>query len=41
MTVFRVAFERWVDPANERPLARLMDESLEQLRGVTAARAGS
>ena len=37
VTVFRVAFERWVDPGSERPLAQLVDESLEQLRGVTAA----
>ena len=37
MAVFRVAFERWVDPGNERSLRQLMDESLEQLRGVTAA----
>ena len=37
ITVFRVAFERWVDPRNDKPLRQLMDESLEQLRGVTAA----
>jgi AcrR family transcriptional regulator len=37
VTVFHVAFARWVtqdDPAAFRPL---MDESLEELRGVTAA----
>ena len=36
ITVFRVAFERWVDGAGEQPLDQLMRESLEQLRGVTA-----
>ncbi len=38
ITVFRVAFERWVDPANEHPLDRLIQDSLHELRGaVTAA----
>jgi AcrR family transcriptional regulator len=36
VTVFRVAFERWVDGAGEQTLDHLMRESLEQLRGVTA-----
>ncbi len=39
ITVFRVAFDRWVVAGNERPLRELMDESLELLRGVTAAEA--
>jgi AcrR family transcriptional regulator len=37
VTVFRIAFERWVDPANRKDLGRLMRESLEELRAVTAA----
>jgi AcrR family transcriptional regulator len=37
ITVFRVAFERWVDEANRHPLQRLIRESLDELRAVTAA----
>jgi AcrR family transcriptional regulator len=37
VAVFRVAFERWVDPANRRPLEQLIRESLDELRAVTAA----
>jgi AcrR family transcriptional regulator len=37
ITVFRVAFERWVDEANRQPLQRLVRESLDELRAVTAA----
>lgn len=38
ITVFRVAFERWVDPANHHDLKRLIRESLDGLRAaVTAA----
>jgi AcrR family transcriptional regulator len=37
ITVFRVAFERWVDEANRQPLQRLIRESLDELRAVTAA----
>jgi AcrR family transcriptional regulator len=36
MTVFRVAFERWVDEPDQT-LAGLIRESLEQVRSVTAA----
>ena len=36
VTVFKVAFERWIEPANERPLAELIGETREQLRAVTA-----
>jgi AcrR family transcriptional regulator len=36
ITVFRVAFERWVDPANRKSLQRLARESLRELRAVTA-----
>jgi hypothetical protein len=35
ITVFRVAFERWVDPANRKSLQRLARESLRELRAVT------
>jgi AcrR family transcriptional regulator len=37
ITVFTVAFERWVRPANRKDLRRLMHESLAELRSVTAA----
>ena len=36
-TVFRVAFERWVDPACRRSLQQLIGESMEDLRAATAA----
>ncbi|WP_329135307.1 TetR/AcrR family transcriptional regulator [Streptomyces sp. NBC_01476] len=34
--VFKVAFVRWIDAANERDLAPLMRESLDELKAVTA-----
>ena len=37
MTVFRVAFARWVDATNTRDLRVLILESLEELRALTAA----
>jgi AcrR family transcriptional regulator len=37
VTVFHVAFARWVDQDDPGALRRLMDESLEELRSVTAA----
>jgi AcrR family transcriptional regulator len=37
ITVFRVAFERWVDQANRQPLQRLIRESLDELRALTVA----
>jgi AcrR family transcriptional regulator len=37
ITVFRVAFDRWVDEANRRPFRRLMRESLDELRAITSA----
>lgn len=37
VTVFRVAFERWVEEANQRSLGELMSDSLEELRSVAAA----
>jgi len=37
MAVFRTAFERWLDDANDRDLPALMRESLEQLQGLVGA----
>ncbi len=37
ITVLRVAFARWVDDANHRPLRGLLGEALEELRAVAAA----
>jgi AcrR family transcriptional regulator len=37
ISVFRVAFERWVDAANSRTLKEISRESLEELRAVAAA----
>jgi hypothetical protein len=37
ITVFRVAFDRWVDEDNRQDLQALMRESLGELRAVTAA----
>jgi AcrR family transcriptional regulator len=36
-TVFRVAFERWVDPACRRSLQQSIGESMADLRAATAA----
>jgi AcrR family transcriptional regulator len=38
IAIFKVAFERWVDPRNERKFPSLISESLDQLRAVTAGR---
>ncbi len=38
IAVFRIAFERWVDDANEEDLPRLVRESLDELKAVTAGR---
>jgi AcrR family transcriptional regulator len=37
VTVFHVAFARWVEQDDPTVFRRLMDESLEELRSVTAA----
>jgi hypothetical protein len=37
IAVFRVAFDGWVDPANELPLQQLMRSSLGELRAIAAA----
>jgi AcrR family transcriptional regulator len=39
ITVFRVAFERWVDQANQQNLQRLIHDSLDELRAAVAAQA--
>jgi AcrR family transcriptional regulator len=37
IAVFRVAFARWVDPANRKEVGHLMRESLDQLRVAISA----
>ena len=36
IAVFRIAFERWLNEGEQRDLASVMRESLEQLKAVTA-----
>ena len=36
IAVFRAAFERWIDDTNEEDFPQLMQESLEQLKALTA-----
>ena len=38
MAVFKVAFERWIDETNRKDFARLIQESLDELKTVTAGR---
>jgi len=38
IAVFRVAFERWVNGPESRPLPEWIDESMQELRGVITAR---
>ena len=38
IAVFKVAFERWVEDTDRQELPRLIGESLEQLKAVTAGR---
>jgi AcrR family transcriptional regulator len=38
IAVFRIAFERWVGDANQADLSRLIRESLDELKAVTAGR---
>ncbi len=38
IAVFKVAFERWINETNYRYLSRIVRESLDELRAVTAAR---
>jgi AcrR family transcriptional regulator len=37
IAVFRTAFERWISPGNDQDFPRLVRESLDQLRALTAA----
>ncbi|HEY3925057.1 MAG TPA: TetR family transcriptional regulator [Acidothermaceae bacterium] len=39
IAVFKIAFERWIDPTNERGFSELIRESLAELKAVTAERA--
>ncbi|MGW3208142.1 TetR/AcrR family transcriptional regulator [Streptomyces sp. NPDC001135] len=36
VAVFKVAFERWIAPAEERPMRQLIRESLTELKAVTS-----
>jgi AcrR family transcriptional regulator len=36
IAVFKIAFERWVDATNQRQMAQLIRESLDELKAVTA-----
>jgi AcrR family transcriptional regulator len=38
IAVFRIAFERWTDETNQQDLPRLIRESLDALKAVTAGR---
>lgn len=38
VTVFKVAFERWIDDASQTDLANLIREAFEELKAVTAGR---
>jgi AcrR family transcriptional regulator len=37
MAIFRTAFERWIDDANQRDFRQLVRDSLAELRALTAA----
>ena len=36
LAVFKIGFERWVAEGEERPMGELMEESMDQLKAVTA-----
>jgi AcrR family transcriptional regulator len=38
VAVFRIAFERWIDDADQRELSHHIRESLDELKAVTAGR---
>ncbi|MEV7343840.1 helix-turn-helix domain-containing protein [Streptomyces sp. NPDC093544] len=38
IAVFKIAFERWGGETNQRPIAQLMRESLDELKAVTAGK---
>ena len=35
IAVFKVAFERWIDPRNQRDLTALIRASLDELKALT------
>jgi AcrR family transcriptional regulator len=37
IAVFRVAFGRWIDEANDRPLGELVREALDEVKALTVA----
>jgi len=36
VAVFKIGFERWIEAAEERTMAQLMQESMDELKAVTA-----
>jgi AcrR family transcriptional regulator len=38
IAVFRIAFERWINPTNQHDFPQLIRESLDELKAVTAGR---
>jgi AcrR family transcriptional regulator len=38
IAVFRIAFERWIDPRNKQDFTRLIRDSLDELKVVTAGK---
>ncbi|MER6984543.1 TetR family transcriptional regulator, partial [Streptomyces carpinensis] len=36
VAVFKVGFERWIAPAEEREMSQVMRESLDELKAVAA-----
>lgn len=36
IVLFKIAFDRWIDPANEREFAEFIGETLDQLKAVSA-----
>jgi AcrR family transcriptional regulator len=38
VSVFKIAFERWIDEANKRDLTRLIGDAFAELKSVTAGR---
>jgi hypothetical protein len=37
-TVFKIAFSTWLEPSNDRALADVMGDTLDELRSVTGDR---
>ena len=40
ISLFKIAFQRWVDDRGGRTLASIMEQSLDEMRSVTAGRGG-